>query len=225
MVVVVVVVVVVLLLLFLLLLQVMECLEEQLCVKVIIPRAPAASLPATPPATASSSATLVVSDEERPSSSDSLRILLAEDNPVNQRLVLSYLQRLGYSASTATNGREVLDALQHMDYEVVLMDVQMPEMDGIEATRRIRQDLQPERQPYIIAQTASGDKQICDDVGMNAFVQKPLRIEALQGALQVASQAVGGQGSLPRGTPNSVLPNQPLASVGLSSDEGDLEAV
>ena len=115
-----------------------------------------------------------------------LRILLAEDNATNQKLALRLLQRLGYRADVAANGLEVLGALQRQAYDVVLMDVQMPELDGLAATRRIRLELPDEAQPYIIAMTANamqGDREICLAAGMDEYVSKPIRIEALVNAL------------------------------------------
>lgn len=114
-----------------------------------------------------------------------LRILLAEDNVVNQKVALRMLGRLGYRADIAADGLEVLKALQSHHYDVVLMDVQMPEMDGLEATRSIRR--MPGRQPYIIAMTAhamKGDREECLGAGMNDYVSKPVRIEELNAALQ-----------------------------------------
>ncbi|NJK54271.1 MAG: response regulator, partial [Leptolyngbyaceae cyanobacterium SU_3_3] len=115
-----------------------------------------------------------------------LRILLAEDNVVNQKVALHLLQRLGYRADVAGNGLEVLEALRRQSYDVVLMDVQMPEMDGLITTRRIHQEWQPALRPYIIAMTANamqGDRQLCLDIGMDDYLSKPIRIESLMGAL------------------------------------------
>ena len=114
-----------------------------------------------------------------------LRILLAEDNAVNQKVATRMLERLGYKADIAANGKEVLGALQSHPYDLVLMDVQMPEMDGLEATRRIRR--MPGRQPYIIAMTAhamKGDREECLEAGMNDYVSKPVRMEDLQAAVE-----------------------------------------
>lgn len=116
-----------------------------------------------------------------------LRILLAEDNVVNQKVALHLLQQLGYRADVAGNGLEVLEALQRQAYDVVLMDVQMPEMDGLTTTRRICQEWSPETRPYIIAMTANamqGDRELCQAAGMNDYVSKPIRVEALVKALQ-----------------------------------------
>jgi CheY-like chemotaxis protein len=115
-----------------------------------------------------------------------LRILLAEDNPTNKKLVLFMLKRLGYSADVADNGLEAVQALQGQRYDVVLMDVQMPEMDGVEATRRIRQDLPTDAQPRIIALTASDtedDRELCQEAGMDDYLSKPLQLETLGAAL------------------------------------------
>ncbi len=115
-----------------------------------------------------------------------LKILLAEDHAVNQKVALQILQRMGYRADVAGNGIEVLEALQRQPYDVVLMDMQMPEMDGIEATERIRQDWTTERSPYIIAMTANamqGDREACIRAGMDDYISKPIRIQKLAEAL------------------------------------------
>lgn len=115
-----------------------------------------------------------------------LRILLAEDNVVNQKVAMHLLQRLGYRADIAGNGLEVLEALRRQTYDVVLMDVQMPEMDGLTATERICQEWQVGDRPQVIAMTANameGDRQICLNAGMSDYLSKPIRIEALMRAL------------------------------------------
>ena len=115
-----------------------------------------------------------------------LRILLAEDNVVNQKVAMHLLQRLGYRADIAGNGLEVLEALHRQTYDVVLMDVQMPEMDGLTATERICQEWQVGKRPQVIAMTANameGDRQICLNAGMNDYLSKPIRIETLMRVL------------------------------------------
>lgn len=111
-----------------------------------------------------------------------LRMLLAEDNPVNQRVGQRLVQMLGLDSDLASDGRRVLAAFDAADYDVVLMDVRMPEMDGLEATRRLRASLPPDRQPRVIALTANAtreDEAACYAAGMDAFLSKPLRIDAL----------------------------------------------
>jgi PAS domain S-box-containing protein len=115
-----------------------------------------------------------------------LRILLAEDNAVNQKVALRMLKKIGYRADLAANGLEVLQALEHLHYDVVLMDVQMPEMDGLEATRAIRERLPPEDQPMIIAITAyalEGDRERCIKAGMDGYISKPVNLHELTDAL------------------------------------------
>lgn len=119
-----------------------------------------------------------------------LQILLAEDNAVNQKVARMTLQRLGYDADLVANGLEALEAVQRQHYDVVLMDVQMPEMDGLTATRQICQAL-TDRRPYIIAMTANamqGDREACLAAGMNDYVSKPLKMEMLQAALAKAAE-------------------------------------
>jgi CheY-like chemotaxis protein len=113
---------------------------------------------------------------------------LAEDNMLNQKVALRMLKRLGYEADVASNGIQALDAAREQPYDVILMDVQMPEMDGLEATRniRIRQN-GTSHQPYIIAMTAAAmelDREKCLEAGMNDFVSKPATLEDLQRAIQ-----------------------------------------
>jgi CheY-like chemotaxis protein len=114
-----------------------------------------------------------------------LRILLAEDNVVNQKLALRMLQQMGYRADLASNGIEAVESVERQTYDVILMDVQMPEMDGLEATRRIVSTW-PDHRPRIVAMTANamqGDREMCLAAGMDDYVTKPIRIEALVGAL------------------------------------------
>ena len=117
-----------------------------------------------------------------------LRILLAEDNAVNQKVALALLDRLGYRADVAWNGLEALNALERQPYDVVLMDVQMPELDGLDATRRICERW-PETRPRIIAMTANAmleDREACFAAGMDDYVAKPIRPDALAEALRQA---------------------------------------
>ncbi|MDD2835336.1 MAG: GAF domain-containing protein [Methanothrix sp.] len=125
----------------------------------------------------------------RPCSSEAmnpdLAILLAEDNLVNQKVARLMLKKLGYKADLVCNGREVLQAISKKSYDVILMDVQMPEMDGLEATRAIL-DLNLEKRPKILAMTAyalEGDKERCLLAGMDGYISKPVQIEELKSAL------------------------------------------
>jgi CheY-like chemotaxis protein/HPt (histidine-containing phosphotransfer) domain-containing protein len=116
-----------------------------------------------------------------------LRLLLADDNPINQKVGLSVLQKLGYRADMANNGLEVLKALEQKVYDIVLLDVQMPEMDGLEAARRICQQWPEPRRPRIIAMTGNallGDREKCLEAGMDDYISKPVRIGELQAALE-----------------------------------------
>ncbi|MET0560536.1 MAG: response regulator [Gaiellaceae bacterium] len=121
----------------------------------------------------------------RPATS-SLRILLAEDNAVNQQVALRLLGQLGYGADVVSNGLEALETLERQHYDVVLMDVQMPELDGLEASRRIREHWPVETRPRIIAMTANAmpeDRAACFAAGMDDYVAKPIRPNELGEAL------------------------------------------
>jgi CheY-like chemotaxis protein len=120
------------------------------------------------------------------------RVLLAEDNPVNQRLAARILEKGGHSVVVAGNGREALAALHRDTFDVILMDVQMPEMDGFEATRAIRQDdtAQIKNIP-IIAMTAhamTGDRERCLAAGMDAYISKPIRAADLLSLIRETSR-------------------------------------
>jgi len=120
-----------------------------------------------------------------PNDSQTMRILLVEDNAINQKVANKMLKRLGYRADLAANGLEALEALNLRHYDLILMDVQMPEMDGLEATKRIR--TMPINQPYIIAMTAhalKGDRETCMAAGMNDYISKPVKLEELKAALE-----------------------------------------
>jgi PAS domain S-box-containing protein len=115
-----------------------------------------------------------------------LRILLAEDNVVNQKVALRLLAQMGYRADVAANGLEAIEAVERQTYDVVLMDVQMPELDGFEASREINRRW-PAARPRIVAMTANamqGDRELCVAAGMDDYVAKPIRVEELVAALE-----------------------------------------
>jgi len=150
-------------------------------------RAPAVVVPSTggEAATAARGATRSIVDaqiaERHP-----LRILLAEDNLVNQKLALRLLSQMGYRADLAANGLEAIERMARETYDVVLMDVQMPELDGLEATRQILAKHAPDNRPRIVAMTANamhGDREACLAAGMDDYLTKPIRVDALVQAL------------------------------------------
>ncbi|MCP4659574.1 MAG: response regulator [bacterium] len=131
----------------------------------------------------------VIRPQSEPSDtlSRKLRILLAEDNAVSQKVALMMLRRLGYQADVAANGFEVLDAVHRQPYDVVLMDVQMPEMDGLTATREICRELAGDERPRIIGMTANAmrdDRERCLAAGMDEYLSKPVQIADLQSVLK-----------------------------------------
>ena len=116
-----------------------------------------------------------------------LRLLLADDNPINQKVGLSVLQKLGYRADVAHNGIEVIKALEQKAYDVLFLDVQMPEMDGLECARQICQRWTRDKRPVIVAMTGNalmGDREKCLAAGMDDYISKPVRIAELQIALE-----------------------------------------
>jgi CheY-like chemotaxis protein len=119
------------------------------------------------------------------------RILVAEDNAINQKVALRILSRLGYRADVAANGQEAFDAVMRQPYDIVFMDVHMPVMDGLEATRAIRADAPAANQPRIVAMTASAmqaDRRNAAESGMDDFVSKPVRVEDLVRAIEASAQ-------------------------------------
>jgi signal transduction histidine kinase/CheY-like chemotaxis protein len=124
-----------------------------------------------------------------------LRILLAEDNVVNQKLALRLLKQMGYDADLVVNGIEAIEAIERQTYDVVLMDVQMPEMDGLDATREIVKRWPGDR-PRIVAMTANamqGDREECLAAGMDDYVTKPIRVERLMEALTASPRHAAGE--------------------------------
>ncbi len=116
-----------------------------------------------------------------------LDVLLVEDNAVNQRVALRFLERLGYRADAVGNGIEALTAIEARHFHLVFMDIQMPEMDGFEASRQIRRRLPQHRQPKIIALTANamqGDRELCLAAGMDDYISKPVKIHEIDAAVR-----------------------------------------
>jgi CheY-like chemotaxis protein/anti-sigma regulatory factor (Ser/Thr protein kinase) len=135
-----------------------------------------------------------------------LRVLLAEDNHVNQKVAQLMLSRIGHRVDSVGNGAEAVRAVKAHHYDVVLMDLQMPELDGLAATRRIREEVDPHRQPHIVAMTASAlieDREACWAAGMNDFLTKPVRAEDLVAVLGplTAAPSIGPRNAGPRPDP------------------------
>jgi CheY-like chemotaxis protein len=123
------------------------------------------------------------------SSAASFSILLAEDNPVNQKVAKRVLNHLGYQADIVNNGVEAIKAIANTAYDLILMDIQMPEMDGLEATKYIRKQESESQLPpiAIVAMTANAtddDQNLCRDAGMNDYISKPIQIDKLKSLLQ-----------------------------------------
>nr|WP_290224677.1 response regulator [Trichocoleus desertorum] len=155
----------------------------------------------------------------------SLRILVAEDNQINQKVILSGLKRLGCQADVVNNGREAIQALQQRSYDVILMDVQMPEMDGLSATRYICQNWSPATRPRIIAMTANamqGDREACLAAGMNDYMIKPIRLATLAQLLaQDWQPSVSQQETI---TPEQVAPDRNVPNSAFSTGITELRS-
>lgn len=137
-------------------------------------------------------------DEEVRAEQPSWHLLLAEDDTVNQKMMTQLLDRMGHDTDVVTNGAQALDALREKTYDLVLMDVQMPEMDGLEATRRLRNERPPAEQPYVIALTAAvteEDRKRCREAGMDDFLSKPVKEEDLAEALRLVDDSSGPRDS------------------------------
>jgi CheY-like chemotaxis protein len=116
-----------------------------------------------------------------------LEILVVEDNPVNQKVALRYLEKLGFRAATAENGVVALATLEKRNFHLILMDLQMPEMDGFETSRQIRKRFPASRQPKIVALTANalkGDRELCLEAGMDDYLTKPVKIGDIAAAIE-----------------------------------------
>lgn len=127
----------------------------------------------------------------------SLRILVAEDDPVNRMVIEHMLARLGHDATIVSDGEQAVASAVESEYDVVLMDVQMPRLDGVHAMRRIRELLPTDRQPYVVALTANaldGDRERFIALGMDGYLSKPVQLASLQDALAVAAARLGAAG-------------------------------
>jgi CheY-like chemotaxis protein/HPt (histidine-containing phosphotransfer) domain-containing protein len=156
-----------------------------------------------------------------------LRILLAEDHATNQKLALLTLGRLGYRADVAANGLEVLSALERQPYDVILMDMQMPEMDGLEATRRIRQEYTDDRGPRIIAMTANvtkEDREACIEAGMDDYLAKPIRVDELVAALNKAVAVSANELLTEDGNRSRITPQPAPVSTNVTSPTVSFDA-
>jgi CheY-like chemotaxis protein len=129
-----------------------------------------------------SKAELAAKESGADSSNQDFRILVVDDNDLNRRVLRLILMKSGTPAAEAASGQEALDALQSEEFDLIFMDVQMPEMDGLEATKRIRADFPDEKQPFIIALTAHAlpsDRQLCLEAGMDEYLSKPVEAARL----------------------------------------------
>jgi CheY-like chemotaxis protein len=129
----------------------------------------------------------IVAAHEATGPGPTLRILLAEDNVVNQRLAQLMLEKLGQGADIVSNGAQAVVAATQLPYDIILMDLQMPEMDGLEATRRIRTTVSTQPQPRIVAMTANvmpGDRERCLSAGMDDYISKPIELAEIARVLK-----------------------------------------
>jgi CheY-like chemotaxis protein len=115
-----------------------------------------------------------------------LRLLLADDNRVNQRVGTAFLEKMGYRVEVAANGLEVLQALERQCFDLIFLDVHMPQMDGYETARQLRQKWPGDERPFVIAMTGNtmeGDRELCLAAGMDDYISKPIRHKELEAIL------------------------------------------
>jgi CheY-like chemotaxis protein len=156
-----------------------------------------------------------------------IRILIAEDNPTNQKVAIRMLSKLGYRADVVANGLEAIEAVRGRGYNLVFMDMQMPELDGLEATREIRKMLNSADTPWIVAMTANalrGDRERCLESGMNDYISKPVQIENLRKALERCTESLESS-SDPEESDDTVLDKGVIAQLRELNEEGDSDIV
>ena len=160
------------------------------------------------PGAGTSQAVVVRPARPRTVVAENLAVLLAEDNPINQAVAEATLEELGLTVDIVDNGAAAVDAVQRRPYDLVLMDVQMPELDGLEATRRIRADRNL-HQPFIVAVTANAtvqDRQLCFAAGMDDYIRKPFQLEDLRASLsRRVDRSVGGEDAGASGAGSAVV--------------------
>jgi CheY-like chemotaxis protein len=123
-----------------------------------------------------------------------LKILIAEDNIANQRVAKGILLQFGYQTDLAVNGKEAVEAVERQKYDLLFVDVQMPGMDGLEATRSICNRMSPSERPFIVAMTANAmneDRDLCLSAGMDDYLSKPIRPENVKAAIEHATRTDG----------------------------------
>ena len=158
--------------------------------------------------------------QESPPAPARLRVLVVDDDRVNQRIAAAQVERLGHAVHAVASGREALEALRGQPFDVILMDVEMPELDGRETTRRIRSELPAPVQPRIVALTANDgpeDREACQRAGMDDYLTKPLRLEPLAAALdrsRAGRPDAPAALPVPDGAPPPVLDLGRLAELG-----------
>jgi PAS domain S-box-containing protein len=153
-----------------------------------------------------------------------LRVLVAEDNPANQRVTLRMLAHLGHAADLAIDGRQAVEMARHNVYDAVLMDIQMPDVDGVTAAREMMRDRDARRQPRIVAMTANampGDRERYADAGMNGYLAKPVTLQDLAAALDQAAAPAGTQAA----EQNHVLDESRLGQLRAMQDESQPDLV
>lgn len=168
--------------------------------------------------------------EARRPTAPPLRILVADDNPVNRQVAARVLDRLGYAPDLVADGREAVESVTRQRYDVVLMDVYMPRMDGLEATRLIHQTVPPEERPVVVALTAGAfaeERERCREAGMDEFVTKPVRSEVLDELLRGIAEGRGLMAGPPPVPPTPAVTLDPsvLAEMRVELDDGDGEFV